>query len=414
MKTKLFPILILLLFFSNSLFGQVPQTINYQGVLTQPSGQPVSNGNYNLTFRLYDAAVAGTELWIEVQIIPVENGIFNVILGDVTPFALDFDAPYWLSIQVAVDPELSPRVELTGVPYSFSSASTEGIQHRPVDPGSPVNGQVLKWDGSFWAPADDNAGSTVWQTSGNNIYYNQGNVGIGTTSPDQQLSVHTSSGSGYIRVSDNTTGPSSGLRLGLSGSGNAYIINDESAKSLSLGTDGTSQMRITDIGRVGINELTPDMMLHIKQDVSNKALRMEHQSTTEYWENGIGVTTKNYKFYYNNLFRADISSVDGAYTQSSDRNLKKDIDDMESVLDKVKQLKPSTFNYVDFNGIGPKSIGFIAQDVESIFPDLVRDGDDGYKGLVYDGFAVIAIKAIQEQQKIIEELQKKIEMLERR
>ncbi len=414
MKTKLFPILILLLFFSNSLFGQVPQTINYQGVLTQPSGQPVSNGNYNLTFRLYDAAVAGTELWIEVQIIPVENGIFNVILGDVTPFALDFDAPYWLSIQVAVDPELSPRVELTGVPYSFSSASTEGIQHRPVDPGNPVNGQVLKWDGSFWAPADDNAGSTVWQTSGNNIYYNQGNVGIGTTSPDQQLSVHTSSGSGYIRVSDNTTGPSSGLRLGLSGSGNAYIINDESAKSLSLGTDGTSQMRITDIGRVGINELTPDMMLHIKQDVSNKALRMEHQSTTEYWENGIGVTTKNYKFYYNNLFRADISSVDGAYTQSSDRNLKKDIDDMESVLDKVKQLKPSTFNYVDFNGIGPKSIGFIAQDVESIFPDLVRDGDDGYKGLVYDGFAVIAIKAIQEQQKIIEELQKKIEMLERR
>ena len=414
MKTKLFLVLILLVFSGSSLFGQIPQSINYQGVLTEPAGGPVPNGNYDITFRLYDADAGGTLLWNETQLVAVENGIFNVILGDVTPFALDFDAPYWLSIQVAVDPELSPRVELTGVPYSFSSASTEGIQHRPVDPGNPVNGQVLKWDGSFWAPADDNAGSTVWQTSGNNIYYNQGNVGIGTTSPDQQLSVHTSSGSGYIRVSDNTTGPSSGLRLGLSGSGNAYIINDESAKSLSLGTDGTSQMRITDIGRVGINELTPDMMLHIKQDVSNKALRMEHQSTTEYWENGIGVTTKNYKFYYNNLFRADISSVDGAYTQSSDRNLKKDIDDMESVLDKVKQLKPSTFNYVDFNGIGPKSIGFIAQDVESIFPDLVRDGDDGYKGLVYDGFAVIAIKAIQEQQKIIEELQKKIEMLERR
>ncbi len=123
-----------------------------------------------------------------------------------------------------------------------------------------------------------------------------GRVGIGTDTPDQQLSVHTSSGISYIRVSDNTSGPSSGLRMGMSG-GNAYIINDETAKSLSLGTDGTSQVRITDIGRVGINELTPDMLLHIKQDVSNKGLRIEHNSTTDYWENGIGVTTKNYKFY---------------------------------------------------------------------------------------------------------------------
>ena len=66
-----------------------------------------------------------------------------------------------------------------------------------------------------------------------------GKVGIGTSTPDQQLSVHTNSGISYIRVSDNTSGPTSGLRMGMSGAGNAYIINDETAKSLSLGTSGT-------------------------------------------------------------------------------------------------------------------------------------------------------------------------------
>ena len=96
----------------------------------------------------------------------------------------------------------------------------------------------------------------------------EGKVGIGTSAPDQQLSVHTNSGLSYIRVSDNTTGPSSGLRLGMNGSGSAYIINDETAKSLSLGTNGFTQLRINDLGHIGINTLSPALMLHIKQDVS--------------------------------------------------------------------------------------------------------------------------------------------------
>ena len=171
-------------------------------------------------------------------------------------------------------------------------------------------------------------------------------------------------------------------------------------------------MRISDLGYVGINALTPDIMLHLRQDIANRGLRIQHQTTADYWDNGIGITTNNYKFYFNNLFRADISSVDGAYTQSSDSRLKKDIESMEPVLNKVAQLKPVTFHYNDFVGNGPKSTGFIAQDVELLFPDLVREGDDGYKGLVYDGFAVIAIKAIQEQQKIIDDLLKRIEALE--
>jgi hypothetical protein len=238
-----------------------------------------------------------------------------------------------------------------------------------------------------------------------------GKVGIGTGTPDEQLSVHTSSSVSYIRVSDNTTGPTSGLRLGLNGAGNAYIINDEAAKSLNLGTSGTTQMRISDNGHVSINTTADDMMFLVRQDIANRGLRIQHQSTTDYWDNGVGTTTKNYKFYYNGLFRADISSTDGAYVQSSDRRLKRDIQEMGPVLAKVAQLKPSTYHYIDNAQSAPRSTGFVAQDVESLFPDLVRDTDDGYKGLVYDGFAVISIKAIQELNEKMEAMQLEIDQL---
>jgi len=341
MKIKLFPILMLLLFFSGSILGQVPQTINYQGVLTQPSGDPVPNGNYNLTFRLYDAAVAGTELWIEVQIIPVENGIFNVILGDVTPFALDFDAPYWLSIQVAVDPELSPRVELTGVPYSSSSASTEGIQYRPVDPGSPVNGQVLKWDGASWSPANDNAGTSVWDLSGNDIYNtNSGHVGIRTSAPTNDLEINQSTGTAA----------------------------------------GTGGLKLT--------------------------------WTTDNWK--VYHSGVHCSFAENGVRRAYIEAGTGAYVQVSDRNLKKNVEPLGSVLQNVLKLNPVKFHYLDNDEDIEKTQGFIAQDVDQLFPEIVREDEQGNKLLAYDNFAILAIKAIQEQQKLIEDLQNKVRMLENR
>jgi hypothetical protein len=414
MMKSLKSLILLFLFISMPLLSQIPGSINYQGYLTDISGTAIGDGLYTLTFRLYDVDDGGSAIWTESKSVEVIDGIFSTKLGDIIPLALPFDQPYWLSIQVEADPEFDPRVELTSSAYSFNSMSTESIKGMAIASTAPTNGQVLKWNGAEWEAAADAAGSSFWGINGNDIYYDQGYVGIGTSAPDQQLSVHTNSGICYVRVSDGTSGPSSGLRMGMSGSGNAYIINDETTKSLSLGTNGLTKLRINEQGYTGINTLSPELMLHLKQDVANRGLRIEHQSTTEYWENGIGLNTKNYKFYYLGVTKADISSVDGAYTTFSDRKLKQDIQNISPVLDKVNQLKPVTFHYIDYKGNGPRSTGFISQDVEKLFPDLVREGDNGYKGLVYDGFAVIAIKAIQEQQKIIEQLQKRIEELENR
>ena len=56
-------------------------------------------------------------------------------------------------------------------------------------------------------------------------------------------------------------------------------------------------------------------------------------------------------------------------------------------------------------------IGIIAQDIEKVFPELVKTDDKGYKSVAYDKLSVIAISAIKEQQKQIEELKAVVESL---
>lgn len=100
--------------------AQIPRTLNYQGTLAIGSA-PVPDGNYNVTFRLYPASSGGSAVWTEAQLVSARNGVFNAILGKVVSLPSSFNSPYWLSLQVGADPELSPRLEMTGVSYSMHS-----------------------------------------------------------------------------------------------------------------------------------------------------------------------------------------------------------------------------------------------------------------------------------------------------
>ena len=105
-------------------------------------------------------------------------------------------------------------------------------------------------------------------------------------------------------------------------------------------------------------------------------------------------------------------ATDGVYT-ASDKKLKKNIAPLREVLPGILALTPSKYDYIKSTKTNKKSIGFIAQDVHKYFPELVSDdpGDDGkvVMQLNYAGFGVIAIKAIQEQQVLLESQQKRIE-----
>jgi len=145
-------VLLMLVVFPESSRSQIPRTISYQGVLTDGGGNTVADGNYSLTFRLYDRPTGGSPLWTEKQLAPVRSGVFNVTLGDVTPLMLSFSTPYWLGISVENGAELVPRLPLTGTPYSLRSAATESIA------GIPAGGDL---QGSYPNPTIANGAVTA-------------------------------------------------------------------------------------------------------------------------------------------------------------------------------------------------------------------------------------------------------------
>jgi hypothetical protein len=98
----------------------IPKMINYQGMLTDNSGTPLT-GSYNLTFKIWTDTTGGSSLWTETQNgVQVQNGLFNVILGRVATLNLPFDQQYWL--EVAVGAETMPRLRFTSVGYAYRAS----------------------------------------------------------------------------------------------------------------------------------------------------------------------------------------------------------------------------------------------------------------------------------------------------
>ncbi len=100
--------------------AQPPSTMSYQGVLTDAGGNLVSDAPYSLTFRLYDLEAGGAALWTETVGVTTTKGGFSVVLGSTVPMTIPFDKQYWLSVQVAADPELAPRTKLGSSPYALN------------------------------------------------------------------------------------------------------------------------------------------------------------------------------------------------------------------------------------------------------------------------------------------------------
>lgn len=114
-----------------------------------------------------------------------------------------------------------------------------------------------------------------------------------------------------------------------------------------------------------------------------------------------GDPAKDINFAHDGTLRAWISDTDGSYHNSSDRRLKKDIQPMQHVLKGIEGLQAYTYHMKNAEEDAPLSLGFMAQDVEQQFPELVVE-KDGYKSLCYDHFAVLAIEAVKEQQALID------------
>ncbi len=119
---KLFLFMFFLMTIVESIWGQIPRTLSFQGILMDADDN-LQHGQFEITFKLYEEAAGGTALWDETQAVNVDSGIYNVILGNISPLTLPFDKQYWVGISVNNDNELVPRIALTSSPYSFAVSS---------------------------------------------------------------------------------------------------------------------------------------------------------------------------------------------------------------------------------------------------------------------------------------------------
>ncbi|MBI3631403.1 MAG: tail fiber domain-containing protein, partial [Candidatus Staskawiczbacteria bacterium] len=96
-----------------------------------------------------------------------------------------------------------------------------------------------------------------------------------------------------------------------------------------------------------------------------------------------------------------------AFLYSSDARLKTNINSINDSLSKVQQLRGVTFNWKISNKPG---IGFIAQEVEQVFPELVStDSNTGMKAVQYANIVPVIVEAIKDQQQQIKEQQKQLD-----
>jgi hypothetical protein len=108
----------------SSASAQIPKILSMQGVLLDANNQPLADGMYNMTFRIYDAQSGGNMLFEEYFAVPVTKGNYLALIGEKNALNLAFDKPYWMSVTPDGGKE-APRMQLTTSPYAFKAVMTE-------------------------------------------------------------------------------------------------------------------------------------------------------------------------------------------------------------------------------------------------------------------------------------------------
>jgi Chaperone of endosialidase/Head domain of trimeric autotransporter adhesin len=104
--------------------------------------------------------------------------------------------------------------------------------------------------------------------------------------------------------------------------------------------------------------------------------------------------------------------IGGSLIQASDARLKKNITPLSGTLSSLQQLNGYTYNWKDEKRDSTLQIGLIAQEVQKIYPQLVKQKADGELSLNYIGLIPVLLEGMKEQQKEIEELKQEMKKLQ--
>jgi len=276
----------------------------------------------------------------------------------------------------------------------------------------------------------DSSGVLNIQTAGNTAVTVDAsqNVGIGTSSPTYNFHVKetdgatsisslfetTVAGGSYISFKDPNTAQPYNVRVGSVG------------ENLAFQTSSAERMRITSTGQIGIGNDNPNGYNSAFTAITTSSYLPLFVGNTNTSATGPGIIVAKWlnsnatsnvlmQFLINGVatgsgqINANGASA-AAFGSYSDARLKENIEPLPSQLDNILALKPSEFDYKDGSG---HQIGFIAQEMQEVYPDVVSEGENDM--LTITGWSKTEarlVKAIQEQQTIINDLKARIEILE--
>lgn len=192
-----------------------------------------------------------------------------------------------------------------------------------------------------------------------------GNVGIGTTSPIEQLHVASKI---YCETqmlgnsNDSVSLPSFAFRGDLN-TGMYHASN----QTIGFTTSGIERMRVNNSGNVGIGTTNPLYSLHVVGDI---------------------FATQNITSY-------------------SDCNLKTDIKNIDHALDKLLKMNGYTYRRIDDiseSTVTKRHVGLIAQEVREVTPEIVSEDGEGKLSIAYGNMAALFVEAIKELKKHIDDI----------
>ena len=213
----------------------------------------------------------------------------------------------------------------------------------------------------------------------------------------------TSTGGGFLQIGNDT---SSNIAID---DNEIMARSNGSAAALNLNIEGGNViLGSTDPGRVGVGTSSPLAKFQVDGTTTSDVFRARVDGATRLVLDGNGGfvvganTTPGFDLLVsgNGAFGGTAAKPGGgSWSVSSDRRLKKNIEDLDGALDDLLALRGVTYEYKDPEAIGELAgvrTGFIAQEVEEVFPDWVDQHASGMRFLSIRGFEALTVEALRE------------------
>ncbi len=267
-----------------------------------------------------------------------------------------------------------------------------GISVYPQRAGLEQNGAVGTTSAIFGGEGAGISLQRNWPVVGFNHYYNAGQKSMAAGWVGY-LALNQSDGSLYFDSFGDYAASGANQDMGnpttqfsISRRGNTFVNGNI---SINNSMDGTPLFVRTSAGNAAF--------------VNTSGIRMQTDGNVFPWN--IYVGGNQFRFASNGNTVAFINPNDGSYSSISDINAKKGITGLQTLLPAISELRPVTYLMKTESEGSKKHYGFISQEIEKIFPELVTETAD-IKMMNYSGLIPILTKGIQEQQIQIELLQK--------